>query len=407
MAEVNKAEVNKENPMSELNGWEGLYAGPYRLDKYLGGTDSSAVYATVFGSNSSPAVIKLMPVEGMERSSRLTRLSALARLSHPNLVRFFEAGECRIDGVSALYVVMERADANLAEVLPERALTEAEAREMLDAVVPALSFLHDQGFVHGNIKPSNILAIGEQIKLSPDSVANLDAGTPAEDVRALGATLVQVLTRSGPEPLPKNIPQPFREIAANCLKHDPQTRWSVRQIAAQLQEPLRVERPVVTITRKPGSLTPVYVIAIAVLATLAVLLLSGRGREQAPAAAAPAPSPTAPAPAVASTPGAPSPVAAPQAVAPPAKSRAKVSTGNWFVVAATYAQQNDAENRSRSMARKWPQFKPAVYAPKLENQKPYYVVVLGSNLSQPDAVELKERARSTGIARDAYITRFQ
>jgi hypothetical protein len=76
------------------------------------------------------------------------------------------------------------------------------------------------------------------------------------------------------------------------------------------------------------------------------------------------------------------------------------------VVAATYAQQKDAENRAHSMARRWPQFKPAVLAPPLENQKPYFLVVLGSNLSQQAAEALKSQARSAGIARDAYITRF-
>ena len=59
------------------------------------------------------------------------------------------------------------------------------------------------------------------------------------------------------------------------------------------------------------------------------------------------------------------------------------------------------------MARKWPKFKPTVYAPPLENQKPYFLVVLGSNLSQQAAEALKDRARSAGIARDAYITQFR
>lgn len=390
-----------QTSVTEWNRWESLYAGPYRLDKYLGGTGTSAVYATAFGSGAAPAAIKLMQADGMERDSLLTRLSALAKLSHPNLVRFFEAGECRVDGVSLIYIVTERADANLADVLSERALTEAEAREMLEAVVPALSFLHEQGFVDGSVKPSNVLAIGEQIKLSPDGVGNLNAATPAEDVWALGVTLVQVLTRSGPEPLPRNMPQPFAEIAANCLKRDPQARWSVRQIGAYLEEPVRAERPVVTLTRKPGSLTPIYVIAIALMATVAVVLLSGHGNERPPAV-----TPSAQAPAAAAIPAPVQP--APAGTPPVAKQPAEVKeTGNWFVVAATYTQKKDAENRSHSMARKWPQFKPNVYAPPLDNQKPYFVVVLGSNLSEQAATSLKDRARSAGIARDAYITRFR
>jgi len=76
------------------------------------------------------------------------------------------------------------------------------------------------------------------------------------------------------------------------------------------------------------------------------------------------------------------------------------------VVAATYAQQKDAENRAHWMARKWPEFKTEVYSPPLQNEKPYYLVVIGSNLTQNAAAQLKDRARAAGLALDAYITHF-
>ena len=95
---------------------------------------------------------------------------------------------------------------------------------------------------------------------------------------------------------------------------------------------------------------------------------------------------------------------------PPGRTRSVrrfVTSGAWFVVAATYTRQKDAAKRAQSIARRWPRFKAEVYAPPLENQKPYYLVILGGNLSQNAAAALQERARTAGVARDAYVTRFQ
>jgi septal ring-binding cell division protein DamX len=85
--------------------------------------------------------------------------------------------------------------------------------------------------------------------------------------------------------------------------------------------------------------------------------------------------------------------------------RAVAKAGNWFVVVATYAQKEAAEKRALSMTRSAPRFKAEVYAPALDG-KPYYLVVIGSNLSRDAAAALKERARASGFARDAYVTQF-
>ncbi len=273
---------NLERPLIEsLNRWESHHAGSYPLEKYLGGAGMSAVYSTEYGEDRTPAVIKLMPVDGSEGNRRLTLLSALSKQSHRGLIRLFDAGLCEIEGVSLLYVVMERADADLAQVLPERALTEVEARQMLEAVVGALSFLHEQGFVHGGIQPSNILAVGDGIKLSCDCVSY--AGSPADDVRALGVTLVQALTQRKPNPrTPGRLAQPFFDIATHCLKPDPQSRWNIRQIAARLCEP---EAPA---DKNPRRMA-VYSMSIAItaLAVISIVLMAGRDRSRTQIVAAP------------------------------------------------------------------------------------------------------------------------
>ena len=74
------------------------------------------------------------------------------------------------------------------------------------------------------------------------------------------------------------------------------------------------------------------------------------------------------------------------------------------MVVATYAQRKDAETRARRMASRFPRFRPEVYP--VSGEKPYYVVIISSKLTQDAAAALQQRARSSGLARDAYITRF-
>src|ERR1700675_1124878 len=83
-------------------------------------------------------------------------------------------GHCELGGAALLYVGMEYSDENGANVLPRRALTPAEARTLVDSVLDVLAYLHDKGLVHGHIRPANILADGDQVKVSSDGT--LQAG---------------------------------------------------------------------------------------------------------------------------------------------------------------------------------------------------------------------------------------
>lgn len=251
--------------------WEGqVVDGKFHLRQYLGGTDDSAVFLTEHGGpEPQKAAIKLIPARSQNAEFQLSRWELAAHLAHPHLMRLFEMGRCRLGDAAMLYVVMEYAEENLAQIIPNRSLTAVEAQEMLQPVLEALAYLHAKGFVHGHIKPSNILAVNDQLRISSDricAVGELRAGrskpnvyaapevatrgqSPAGDAWSLGVTLVEVLTRRLPswewkgqeEPeLPKNMPAPFGEIVKQCLKRDPQVRWKVADIAARLQLPLTV-----------------------------------------------------------------------------------------------------------------------------------------------------------------------
>jgi serine/threonine protein kinase len=119
------------------------------------------------------AAIKLLPAPPEESELQLSQWDLVAKLSHPHLIRLFQMGRCQLGNMGLLYVVMEYAEENLLQILPHRPLTPAEAREMLEPVLDALAYVHGQGFVHRHIKPANIMAVEDQLKISSDGLCRM------------------------------------------------------------------------------------------------------------------------------------------------------------------------------------------------------------------------------------------
>jgi TonB family protein len=237
----------------------------FRLGDYLGGSEYAGVFLTQYGPDSRKAVVKLIPIGASDPAiadSELSRLQSACELSHPHLLKIFQVGRASVDDVELLFVVMEYGEENLSQFLPERALTGAEVREMLKPTLDALAYLHERGFVHGHLKPSNVMAIGDQLKLSVDEISRVGQkrGLPGEssdtdppetawgessaasDIWSLGMLLAVMLTQQlptwdskGEEPiLPENVPAPFSDIARHCLRVDARARCSPADIAARL-----------------------------------------------------------------------------------------------------------------------------------------------------------------------------
>ena len=242
--------------------WQGQTVdAKFILGEYLGGSNNSAVFLTQHGDNlPQKSVIKLIPAEPASADRQLSLWRRAAQLSHPNLVPIFHSGRRIFQNTDMLYVVMEYQEENLSQILTQRPLTPAEARTMLEPVLAALVNLHGQGLAHGRIKPANILATGDDLKLSSDTLSPIgesrdalaektpyDAPESASamlassaDVWSLGVTLVEALTLRVPtlqnaeHILPDSLPSPFLEIARNSLRINPARRWSIADIAACL-----------------------------------------------------------------------------------------------------------------------------------------------------------------------------
>src|SRR5215472_636527 len=239
----------------------------FPLQKYLGGSQNSAVFLTqIGGPEGVQAVIKLVLASSRNAEAQLALWRTAARLSHPHLLRIFDGGRCWVAGNDLIFVVMEYAEENLGEVLPRRALTPAEGYAMLRPIMDALKYLHKEGFVHAHLRPSNVMAADEQLKISADEILpvggfkgplqtsiydppEFTAGkiSPAADVWSLGAILTEALTRKSTSQngAYTGLPKPFGEIVHHCLRDEPAARWTIADIEAYLQASA-AERPSAT-----------------------------------------------------------------------------------------------------------------------------------------------------------------
>ncbi len=320
--------------------------GRFPLQNYLGGSDHSAVFLTTVTAdtgNRQQAAIKLVAVSPADADKQFANWTAARDLNHPNLIRIFESGRCEVDGTKLLYVVEEYAEENLSQILPDRALTAEETRGMLPPVLGALQGVHDEGLVHGSIRPSNIFAIGDQIKLASDTFckpgekvraasptsayappeAASGEASPASDVWQLGMTLIEVLTqrlpdwdrtRSAAPQVPSSVPEPFNGIAQNCLQLDPSRRATIALIGDWLEtgrppktstaatsqssasKPTTVaataaprtatSAPVISGPQKPSSKLP-YFIGLAAIGLIAIYLVARPKAASTPAEAQP------------------------------------------------------------------------------------------------------------------------
>jgi serine/threonine-protein kinase len=243
--------------------WEGQTVDGFPLRQYLGGSDHSAVYLTQLSDFPPKNVaIKFILAEA-SADAQLARWRVAGELKHPNLLQLIRVGRCHLANSEFLYVVMEFAEEDLSQILPQRSLEPNEARQMLESLLEALTYLHGQGLAHTRIKPGNILATGDQLKISSDTLCEIgsaplvraestiytapeSAAAPvsaAADIWSLGVTVVEALTQRTPVvrnqlrtelPVPETIPPPYLEIARRSVQMDPARRASLQEIATLL-----------------------------------------------------------------------------------------------------------------------------------------------------------------------------
>jgi serine/threonine protein kinase len=169
--------------------------GRYQIQALLGGGAMGEVYRAHDPVIDRPVAIKLLRPELivgggsdhlLERFRREAR--AAGRRFHPNIVAIWDFG----DDNGTPFLVMEFVDGrNLDQIVKESSpLEPGHSVAIMTQVLSALGFAHENGIVHRDVKPSNIIVLPTgQVKVADFGIARIDAsdftivgdllGTPA------------------------------------------------------------------------------------------------------------------------------------------------------------------------------------------------------------------------------------
>jgi eukaryotic-like serine/threonine-protein kinase len=208
-----------------------------------------------------------------------------ARLSHPNTVRVYDAGEDEIDGREVSYIVMEYVPGGDLKELIDRTgpLPEAILSRLGADVVAGLAHAHERGIIHRDVKPRNILIdahgnpkladfgiarafdsthethpgsyLGTAAYSSPEQLRG-ERITPKSDVYSFGATLYYAAvgrppfsgnpigianqhvheTPAPPRKRGARIGERFEMLILDCLAKDPAGRPDTASLQVSLLE---------------------------------------------------------------------------------------------------------------------------------------------------------------------------
>ncbi|MBL0937795.1 MAG: serine/threonine protein kinase [Gemmatimonadaceae bacterium] len=196
-----------------------------------------------------------------ELADRLrTEARVLARLEHAGIVPVHDAG--RLPDGRVFYIMKRIHGRTLAAMMSDGDNRPPLSRrlDMVERVAEAVAFAHDQGVVHRDLSPSNVMigdfgevlvtdwgvakVMGDAGSIDADTVlgtpgymapeqaqGKAEALGPSADVYALGAVLRWI---GGPD-----TPPAIRSVIARCMESDPQRRY---RDAGELLEELRRHR---------------------------------------------------------------------------------------------------------------------------------------------------------------------
>ncbi|SDI03532.1 serine/threonine protein kinase [Sinosporangium album] len=252
-------------------------AGRYRLDTRLGAGGMGEVWRGEDTVLARTVAVKVLLPGRTDDPGFVARFQgearAMATINHPGVVDVYDYGVTQVAGAGATaYLVMKFVDgealdrllARLGRIAPEPAM------ELIAQAASALQAVHDQGIVHRDVKPGNLMVRSDGTLVltdfgiaRSDSASRLtDAGmvlgtaaycapeqaegapvTEMVDIYALGVVAYECLAghrpfdgdtpvtialkhiREDPPPLPADIPPAVRRLVGQALSKDPARRF--------------------------------------------------------------------------------------------------------------------------------------------------------------------------------------
>ena len=164
----------------------------YTLERELGGGGMSRVFVAEEISLGRKVVVKVLPPDlaatvNVERFRREIQLAA--KLQHPHIVPVLAAGIS--EGLPYYTMPFIEGESLRARLARSGELPVQEAARILRDVLSALSYAHEHGVVHRDIKPDNVLLTGNHAVVADFGVAKaLSASTnPGSSLTSLGVAL--------------------------------------------------------------------------------------------------------------------------------------------------------------------------------------------------------------------------
>ncbi|MFO0801702.1 MAG: serine/threonine-protein kinase [Gemmataceae bacterium] len=268
-------------PSSSVLG-PGFVVGGYELREKIGQGGMGIVFRAHDPVLNRDVAVKLVrPAEGfgMDRLARFRfEAKTVANLDHPNVVRVFASGE--VDGMPYLVMPLMEGGSLADKLTVGGVFAPRAAAELIRDIACGVHHSHQEGLIHRDLKPGNILldsdarphvadfGLARSLEAST-TVSGGIAGTPAYmapeqargdkrltvalDIHALGAILFQLLTGRTPfgaddilltlkrlqdEPAPalrsfrKDAPADLEAICGKCMEKEPADRYPSAQALA-------------------------------------------------------------------------------------------------------------------------------------------------------------------------------
>ena len=149
-------------------------AGQYRIDRVLGSGGMATVYLAHDVRHDRQVAVKVVKPEivatvGADRF--INEIRTTAHLKHPHVLPLFDSGSA----VDALFYVMPYIDGESlrSRLRREGQLPLTDTMTILHEVADALAYAHEQGVIHRDIKPDNVLLSGRHVFLADFGIARV------------------------------------------------------------------------------------------------------------------------------------------------------------------------------------------------------------------------------------------